>query len=240
MAIPDERLIQLEMDAIYGLEYAGGSIPKIHKQDIKVLIAWTPNATLLALGRSVTVTERALLQVSDSYREEQPPQIIRLLAEQLFDDSEAAPGQASFQGGPLFVVPRNLTPPAVNYPVVTSDVRGRQIARSFYRPDNWEADEWQELVSGELGPWAMATDQNQPISICHTSASNEKAAEAGLWTREDFRGRGLGPATTVAWAKEAHITNQSVFYSTWADNVPSRAVARKVGLTPLGWKWIVP
>src|SRR5215208_3104834 len=67
--------------------------------------------------------------------------------------------------------------------------RGERLQR--LNPWNWEAEEWDELLSGALGPWAMAVLDGRVVSICHTPGRmTERAAECGVWTHPDYRGRG--------------------------------------------------
>lgn len=124
-------------------------------------------------------------------------------------------------------------------PIIVSDAAGRSEAREFIRPDNWQPGEWNQLISGEIGEWAMALNGREPVSICHTPAATVAGAEAGVWTRSDHRRAGLAGAVTVAWWKRARSRHDTIFYSTRSDNFASRAVARKLGLRPLGWLWTV-
>jgi RimJ/RimL family protein N-acetyltransferase len=140
-------------------------------------------------------------------------------------------------GGPSYVFPADLPPATPPLPVIVSDETGRDRAARLDRPGNWEPDEWAELTAGDLGPWAMALDGNSPVSITFTPASTATSAEAGAWTRPDHRGRGLAVAVTHAWWQLDRLTKNVIYYSTDSDNVASQAVARKLGLVPLGWIW---
>ncbi|MFF2922289.1 GNAT family N-acetyltransferase [Streptomyces celluloflavus] len=124
-------------------------------------------------------------------------------------------------------------------PLLISDTEGRRAARRLNRPGNWQPGEWAELIRGETGEWAMAVHDNSPVSICFSPASNDTAAEAGIWTRADFRGRRLAPAVVAAWSRRERRNKGVLFYSTTAANHASRSVARTLGLTPLGWIWTV-
>ncbi|MEO3766267.1 GNAT family N-acetyltransferase [Streptomyces sp. B8F3] len=85
----------------------------------------------------------------------------------------------------------------------------------------------------------MAVHDDTPVSICHTPASTPNSAEAGAWTHPGYRGRGLAPHTVTAWAKLQRHRTEALFSSTTATNTASRAVARTLNLTPLGWVWTV-
>jgi RimJ/RimL family protein N-acetyltransferase len=112
-------------------------------------------------------------------------------------------------------------------------------ARRLTRPDNWEPGEWDQLTRGEIGQWAMAIRNHEPVSICHTPAASTNGAEAGVWTRPDHRGAGLAPAVTASWQRLERTRHRTLFYSTDRNNLASRAVARKLALLPLGWLWTV-
>jgi RimJ/RimL family protein N-acetyltransferase len=140
-------------------------------------------------------------------------------------------------GGPNYVFPADLPPARAALRVIVSDETGRDRAARVDRPGNWEPDEWAELTAGDLGPWAMALDGNSPVSITFTPASTATSAEAGAWTRPDHRGNGLAVAVTGAWWQLERRAKTVIYYSTASDNVASQAVARKLGLVPLGWIW---
>jgi GNAT superfamily N-acetyltransferase len=239
MDLSDARLIEREVDAIFGLESGPGRFPLLVKPDITVVVAWSPHALLLAVSPEVKLDE-STVDLDEPYIPGAVPRVIAALARRLKRmDTNEADGPASLTGGPTFVIPADVAAPAVDLPVVVSDDSGIARATSLERPGNWEEDEWLDLTEGRIGEWAMALHDEEPVSICHSPASTKEVAEAGVWTREDFRGRGLAPATLVAWARRERNNKEVLFYSTWADNPGSLAVARKLRLTPLGWRWII-
>jgi RimJ/RimL family protein N-acetyltransferase len=103
----------------------------------------------------------------------------------------------------------------------------------------WERDEWQQLMRGELGAWAMCTARDSPVSLCHCSRISPHGVEAGVWTHPGHRGHGYAAAATAAWASLVLPTAGHVFYSTNAGNRASERVTEKLGLRPIGWLWIV-
>ncbi|WP_443255656.1 GNAT family N-acetyltransferase [Streptomyces sp. 6N106] len=144
----------------------------------------------------------------------------------------------SVEGGPCFVFPDRLTiPDSAPLPIIVSTTDGQRAAQHLIRPDNWQPGEWNELINGRMGEWAMAVHDREPVSICFTPASNATAAETGIWTRPDFRGKRLAPAVVAAWSRREHTNKTVLFYSTTADNHASQSVAHTLGLTPLGWIW---
>lgn len=105
-------------------------------------------------------------------------------------------------------------------------------------PGNWGHDEWDQLLSGGLGPWVMALLDGMVISICHTPRRmSERAAECGVWTRPEYRARGYAAAVTAAWADTLRPSGRHLFYSADAQNVSSQRVAARLGLRPIGWTW---
>jgi RimJ/RimL family protein N-acetyltransferase len=105
-------------------------------------------------------------------------------------------------------------------------------------PGNWEPDEWEQLLDGVLGPWAMAVAGGVVVSLCHTPAPmTARAAECGVWTHPDYRGQGYAAAVTAAWADILRPTARYLFYSTDAENESSRRVAERLHLRLIGWTW---
>jgi GNAT superfamily N-acetyltransferase len=105
-------------------------------------------------------------------------------------------------------------------------------------PGNWAPDEWDDLLDGVLGPWAMAVVDGRAASICHTPLPmTARAAECGVWTDPAYRGRGYAAAVTAAWADILQPSRRALFYSTDAGNRASQRVAARLQLRPLGWTW---
>ncbi|MFE6778435.1 GNAT family N-acetyltransferase [Streptomyces sp. NPDC057702] len=150
---------------------------------------------------------------------------------------EAATGEATLISAPSYLVaPGTRFAPTAE--VVTSSEPGRAALRAA-NPGNWGAGEWDDLLDGALGPWAMAVEAGRVVAICHTPCASELAAEAGVWTRPGHRGRGHAATVTAAWARVMAATSggKRLFYSTTAANLASQNVARRLGLRQLGWLW---
>jgi len=122
-------------------------------------------------------------------------------------------------------------------PIVRSDA-AREVQLRRLNPGNWEPDEWDDLLDGMLGPWAMAVVDGRVASICHTPVPmTARAAECGVWTHPEYRGRGYAGAVTAAWAAILHPSSRALFYSTDSENRASQRVAARLQLRPLGWFW---
>ncbi len=162
-----------------------------------------------------------------------PPQAVIDLSELLTASGVAA----EFHSGPSFLVPRetNFAPTGR---IVTSADSASERPLLFAPPEaNWPAGEWNSLLAGEIGPWAMALDGENVVAICHSSRLIAEAAEAGAWTHPEQRGRGHAAAVTAAWASLVRASGRLPFYSTSAGNLSSRRVAERLNLHPLGWLW---
>jgi hypothetical protein len=235
-------LIWAEVDVNHGLvANPGSTLHQISDDACLAAVGWSPDAHVAAISKRM----RSLMRKMGvgwpgfdpaSYEPETVPQALAILQAAL--DRSSVPARFTIIGGPTYVFPAHVDLSfAEPLPIITSTAEGRARARALDRPGNWEPDEWADLVSGRLGSWAMALDDNTPVSIGHSPQSNVCCVEAGIWTREDWRGRGLAPAVTKRWWECERQFKQTVFYSTTRDNRASRAVARKLGLVPVGWLW---
>ncbi|MFG2222306.1 GNAT family N-acetyltransferase [Streptomyces sp. NPDC048644] len=233
----ERELLALEVDAIHGLEEGAAGIPATVKDpSVLAVYAWSPHARLLALGANTENPGHVGVE-AQPYVPGEPPRVLTQLAGNIKDLGQQT---VSVEGGPSYLFPERLAPRApAPLPVIASDSAGRLAAADLVRPDNWQPGEWAELISGAVGEWAMAVHDNTPVSICFSPAANTLAAEAGTWTRADFRGRGLAPAVAAAWWHRERRNKQVLFYSTTAANHASQSVARALGLAPLGWIWTV-
>ena len=121
--------------------------------------------------------------------------------------------------------------------IVRSDSPDAESLKDL-NPGNWENDEWEELLDGVLGPWAMALVDGKVVSICHTPGPmSDRAAECGVWTHPDYRGRGYASEVTTVWADVLRPSGRFLFYSTLPENLPSQRVAARLQLRPIGRTW---
>ena len=115
------------------------------------------------------------------------------------------------------------------------------------------ADGSSEIVEGgpgvrtvpELAWVSSATPAMQPLSVvrnssgevvavCHSARSTPMAAEAGVETAQEYRGRGFAGAAVLGWAAAVQAEGRLPVYSTRWVNQASRSVARKLGLIMFG------
>lgn len=142
----------------------------------------------------------------------------------------------SLDAGPYYLIEPAVRAAPPGY-ITRSDTRDGERLRPL-NPGNWGAGEWEELLDGTLGPWAMAVVDGNVVSICHTPLRmTERAAECGVWTHPDYRRRGYAAEVTATWAEVLHPSGRHLFYSTDAGNLSSQGVAARLGLRPIGWSW---
>jgi hypothetical protein len=134
---------------------------------------------------------------------------------------QAPVGQISM--GPAWCFPDEIERPAEPVVAVGTD---RGILGDAFA---WLADIyplWQPA-------WAVAYE-GRAVSVCFSARNTPEAAEAGVETAEDFRGRGYAVAAVAAWAGAVRAEGRTPLYSTSWDNLASQRVARKLGLRLYG------
>jgi GNAT acetyltransferase len=154
----------------------------------------------------------------------------------MLEDELGEPITLTSGSGPSYLVDGT----SITFPTGSTLIRSDGADLSQLRaanPGNWAAEEWLDLLAGRLGPWVMATQGPRIVSICHTPVSNAEAAEAGVWTHPDFRGRGLASATTAEWTALVGPTRRLLFYSASRFNRSSLGVAARLGLRRIGTLW---
>ena len=98
---------------------------------------------------------------------------------------------------------------------------------------------WTEDEIPDRAPIVGVVEDGHAVSVCCCSRRSDVAAEAGLETAEAYRGRGLGPRVTAAWAWAIRDSGRMPLYSTSWTNDASLAVARKLGLVAYASAWSV-
>jgi RimJ/RimL family protein N-acetyltransferase len=220
-------LLQIEMDLLWP------------SRGPELVIACAPNSLRARVSSTVPedVGRKLIVEVEAGQPSDglgSPPRELESWRMALEDALGAAISLAP-GSGPSYLIENDVVFPATAR-LVRSDAVGVSGLRGA-NPGNWRADEWLDLLEGRLGPWVMATQASRVISICHTPVSNARAAEAGVWTHPDFRGRGQAAATTAEWAALMRTTGRLLFYSASYTNHSSQAVAARLQLRPIGWLW---
>lgn len=109
-----------------------------------------------------------------------------------------------------------------------------ELTRVWLAPfSNWKVED--ELDPRE--PIAFAFIEDEPAALCHSARGTSRAAEAGVETRSEFRGRGLAVEATACWARAIQRSGRVALYSTSWDNRASQGVALRLGAQLYGEDW---
>lgn len=79
-------------------------------------------------------------------------------------------------------------------------------------------------------PGAAILHEGEAVAVCFSARTSTGAAEAGVNTLPEWRGRGYACAVVATWAAAVRATGRIPLYSTSWDNAASRGVARGLGL----------
>ncbi|WP_132291816.1 GNAT family N-acetyltransferase [Kribbella sp. VKM Ac-2568] len=107
-------------------------------------------------------------------------------------------------------------------------------AGSYQPPSRWSTTEWDSLMNGDQGPWVALVHGDRVQSLAHCARLTKRAAEVGVQTEDEARGRGLASVTVSAWAELMRQRDLVLFYSALEANQSSHRVAAKCHATPLG------
>ncbi|HYN51758.1 MAG TPA: GNAT family N-acetyltransferase [Thermoleophilaceae bacterium] len=81
-----------------------------------------------------------------------------------------------------------------------------------------------------IGPFFAILRDGAVVSSCYSARLTDLAAEAGVDTDDEYRGRGFAAAVVNAWRVAIEAGGRTPLYSATDDNTSSRAVARRLGL----------
>ena len=137
---------------------------------------------------------------------------------------ETAGPPVEMWSGPAFRFPSELPLPEHHAARITSE--NDEVVRRVFPTLA------QDLPSCQ--PCLAVVQEGRLASICFSARNTLLAAEAGVNTVEEFRGRGYAGSVVNAWAAVVRGEGRIPLYSTSWDNAASRAVARKLGLVPYG------
>jgi RimJ/RimL family protein N-acetyltransferase len=167
-----------------------------------------------------TARDLESLAAAEPVRDDQgePPERLAELLAVLGNDGEA---RVDFHG-PAYRFPDALPEPAN----VTRVTRANLHLLHRIVPDLEELE--REFERGQ--PSMAVIVDGAAVAECYSSCSSDRAAEVGVVTLEDYRGRGYAYEVVAAWALAVREAGRIPLYSTTWDNLASQAVARKLGL----------
>jgi RimJ/RimL family protein N-acetyltransferase len=237
------ELLEIEIETLWATDPRGRLVldKKIRgwqgRKAPHLVIAVSDNGQVAAIGSEVPDALAVELQAAVAEGPPLPPvtapaSIAR--CEQLLKD---ALGPVELSANPAYVIAAD-TAFKSTAEIFRSDGNVAEALRARVpQRAGWSPDEWQLLLDGSFGPWAVAIISGQVIAMCHSARLTDRGAEAGVWTDPDFRGQGHAAAVTAAWASLLAPSGRHLFYSTSTDNLSSQRVAARLGLRPIGWRW---
>lgn len=125
--------------------------------------------------------------------------------------------------GPAWVCPEDIAVPD-----------GVEVVKD---PPDPVLERWFPYTAGSvhgLAPVVAVVVDNHAVAVCRSARTSEHAAEAGVDTVAEYRGRGFASAVVAGWATEVRKLGRVPLYSTSWDNVASQGVARRLGLQLYG------
>lgn len=175
------------------------------------------------LPRDITqrLEELAIEEPAGSDMRAMPRQFDAMLAS-LVEAGEARVGHV----GPAYRFPDDLDAPVGVTRITASNAN---LLRSM---PAYLADVERGLVAYE--PRLAVIEDGVAVSICNSARLTDRAAEAGVETLANYRGRGYASRVVTAWALAIRETGRIPLYSTLWDNLASQAVARSLGLIAYG------
>lgn len=216
--------------------------------EAEISIIWGPTRRAPEAPPSVVIGQagdQLIIEVRDDLDPGLADEVLRIAVEQGLPGGSApivrmlqsALGSIEATVGPGYDArdPKPQPTPAVGR-LIRSD-QPDPVITQLSVPITWEDDEWADLLDGAYGPWAMIIEGDRVLSICHCARLAPAGVEAGSWTVDDARGRGLAAATTAAWADACRPLSGLVFYSTDINNKSSQQVAARLGLPLVGELW---
>jgi hypothetical protein len=125
--------------------------------------------------------------------------------------------------GPAWHFPAAITPPNAVATVAVDDPA--ILLPSF--------PGWAASLSDNL-PCAAVLVDGRAVAVCASARTSSLAAEAGVDTLAEHRGRGYAAAAVAGWAQAVRATGREPLYSTSWDNLASQGVARRLELVLYG------
>lgn len=132
-------------------------------------------------------------------------------------------GATGFGAGPAFTFPTRAT---ATSEVVAIGPGNADLLRGGL--DRWLPD------VGRRDPFLAVVEQGRAVSLCASVRITRFVHCAGVETIPESRGRGLAIRVVTAWAARVRARGAVPFYSTSWDNLASRALARRLGLSLAG------
>lgn len=144
------------------------------------------------------------------------PEMIELL-------TERAPIEETWHG-PAWTFPESVGPAGT--PATKVDDSNTSVLERWFP---WLVEELDDSW-----PCFAIIDGADAVAVCRSVRTTAQAVEAGVETVEAYRGRGYASSVVHTWAAAVRSYGLVPLYSTSWDNLASRGVARRLGLSLFG------
>jgi hypothetical protein len=223
----DAQLMAIRVDTLFRHD-ANGRMATHNDPDARpaprAFLGWTAESYILRLG--VTVPDAIADHVADVVRSHPPalrhggnPSLLQVLRGALTRHAPVTGEEA----GPAFCFPEPAPTSAHAVQITEANV---ELVRESYPWLLTELREW--------WPCFAVVRDGKAVSVCFSSRIGTAAAESGVDTLEDYRGRGYASDVTSAWRAAIRASGREPLYSTSWENLASQAVARRLGLFMFG------
>jgi hypothetical protein len=135
-----------------------------------------------------------------------------------------------------WLLPHNVRPPAVAPIVMSGTAQGDALLERFRRdgvPPALAALGFTDIKEF-WPPWCAIFAGDEIAALGFSARLGDSAADLGLVTVPDFRGRGLGASAAAAWSAHPALAQRTLFYSTQLTNLSSQRVTARLGLRFIG------
>jgi GNAT superfamily N-acetyltransferase len=122
-------------------------------------------------------------------------------------------------GGPGYYFPEGIVAPDNVVEITEANL---DLARDTFP--------WMLREFAGWAPYFAVVEDGAVVSVCFNARTGPRAAEAGLFTHPEYRGRGYAVDVTRAWGAATRAAGLVPLYSTSWDNLASQAVAWMAGL----------
>lgn len=223
----DRDLMDIRVATLYALNARGRLLCTNEPEGRpapRLFLGRTPGGDVIRFGEAVPdATAQRLTDIVASWPPAGdvtiPPEHLSALRDELTRHAAVA----KEGGGPAYRFPESVARPNGVVEVTDDNV---DVARDTYP--------WLRAELAALRPCFAVLRDDAAVSLCFSSRNGEAAAEAGVETLPDFRGRGCAAAATAAWAASIRAGGRIPLYSTAWGNVASQGVARRLGLLLFG------
>ena len=210
------RLLEIQLETLFEFDDRG-----------RIASAHEPPAPRLYLGRTL---EGQILKLRADVPSEVAASLEAIAArEPRIHDLSEPPLPSRALREPLGAIEREFRGPACWLPESCDDASAAELATPENVGQLAGPFEWLIAELEDASPAVVVREQGESVSVCHCARRGPRAAEAGVETIEAARGRGHARAAVAAWAAHVRAAGRLPLYSTWWENLASRAVAESLG-----------